>query len=74
MRASESMTKTLKAAAFAALSLAGACSSLRYEPVANWARDGGQLCAQDRDSAYSDWDRAAPRPCAQAFNEAPTEG
>ena len=64
---------TWKAPALAALALLGACSSLRFEPTANWARDGGRLCAQNRDS-LNDWDLAAPRPCAQTFADASAGG
>jgi hypothetical protein len=60
------VVKTAKPLALVALVLASGCSSFRYEPVANWARDGGRLCALDRDPAFAD-ERAAPRPCAQAF-------
>jgi hypothetical protein len=65
--------KTWKALSLAALMLLGACSSLRFEPTANWARDGGRLCAQSREPVY-DWDRAAPRSCAQTFAEASSSG
>ena len=59
--------KTLKPLALAALALTGACSSFRYEPTANWVRDGGRLCAQDREPAF--WDGAAPRACPQTFSD-----
>lgn len=65
------MPKTWKLFALAALALASGCSSFRFEPTANWLRDGGRLCAQNREPA-SDWDRAAPRTCAQAFSDAPS--
>jgi hypothetical protein len=51
--------------------LCGGCSTLRYEPTANWWRDGGRLCMASRETAYADWDRAAPRTCVQALAEAP---
>jgi hypothetical protein len=60
--------KTLKPLALAALALASGCTSFHYEPTANWARDGGRLCAQTRDPAFAD-DRAAPRTCAQPFSD-----
>ena len=63
----------LKPLALAALALTGACSSFRYEPVSNWAQDGGRLCAQDREPLF--WDSAAPRSCPQTFSEnTPAQG
>lgn len=61
------VVKTAKPLALVALVLASGCSSFRYEPVANWARDGGRLCAQDREPLFDD--RAAPRSCPQRFSE-----
>ena len=72
MRSLPAMWKPL---ALAALALTGACSSFRYEPVSNWAQDGGRLCAQDREPLFSEG--AAPRPCPQTFSEtapAPASG
>jgi len=57
--------------ALAALAFTAGCSSFRFEPTANWLRDGGRLCALDRETSFNDWDRAAPRACAQAFSDAP---
>jgi hypothetical protein len=65
--------KTWKALSLAALTLLGACSSLRFEPIANWAHDGGRLCAQNREPV-NDWDLAAPRACAQTFADASSSG
>jgi hypothetical protein len=64
-----SMTMT-RALALAALTLCGACSSFRFEPTANWLRDGGRLCAADRDTFGLDYDPPSPRTCVQAFTEA----
>jgi hypothetical protein len=55
-----------KALALATLALAAGCSSLRYEPTANWWRDGGRLCAASRDPFGGEFDRPAPRSCGQA--------
>ncbi|MBC7769312.1 MAG: hypothetical protein H7124_11045 [Phycisphaerales bacterium] len=66
------MNKALKSLALAALLTGGGCSSFRYEPTANWLRDGGRLCAANRDPHFHDWDRAAPRPCAQALADTPS--
>jgi hypothetical protein len=72
MKSSAAM-KTLRPLALAALALTGACSTLRYEPTANWIHDGGRLCAQDREPLF--WDGAAPRACPQTFSEnAPAPG
>jgi hypothetical protein len=61
--------KIWKVLTLAALTLCAACSSFRYEPTANWERDGGRLCALNRD-VIGEWDRAAPRQCPQNFSEA----
>ncbi len=65
------MTKIWKPIALAALALTGACSSFRFEPTADWLHEGGSLCAADREGPHYDWDRAAPRTCAQALGETP---
>jgi len=70
VRSSRAMT-TIRLLALASLALASGCSSFHYAPVANWARDGGRLCALDRDPAFDE--RASPRACAQTFNDATTE-
>lgn len=49
----------------------GGCSSFRFEPTANWWREGGRLCAANRDPLVYDWERAAPRSCAQALADTP---
>ncbi|MGD9981135.1 MAG: hypothetical protein AB7H66_08660 [Hyphomonadaceae bacterium] len=59
--------KTCKALAFAALALCAGCSSFRFEPTANWLRDGGRLCAANRDTFGLDYRPAAPASCAQAL-------
>ena len=66
----KSLPAMWKPLALAALALTGACSSFRYEPTANWVRDGGRLCAQDREPVF--WDSAAPRSCPQTFSESAT--
>ncbi len=58
------MDKASRSLALAALLMCGGCSSLRFEPPANWLQSGGTLC--DRDTPFGDWDRAAPRACDQA--------
>lgn len=64
------MNRVLNGLALAALLLCAGCSSFRFEPTANWWRDGGRICAANRETNY-DFDRAAPRSCVQAFNGAP---
>jgi hypothetical protein len=61
------MNRTWRSLALAALALCAGCSSLRYEPAANWWSEGGRICAASREAAYHDWDRAAPRSCMQAL-------
>lgn len=55
------------------LALLGGCSSLHFEPTANWLSDGGRLCAAKREAPFSEFDRAAPRSCALANAGAPAE-
>jgi hypothetical protein len=57
------MTKWLALIAFALL---GGCSSLRFEPTANWLSAGGQICAASYEAPFSEFDRAAPRSCTLA--------
>ena len=66
------MNTSWKPLALAALILASGCSSVRFEPTANWWRDGGRLCMASPEPLA--WDRAAPRPCAQAHLEKPAPG
>ena len=56
--------QALRSIALGALALAGGCSSLRFEPAANWVSTGGQLCAASYEAPFSEFDRAAPRSCA----------
>lgn len=49
-----------------ALALLGGCSSLRFEPAANWLSAGGELCAASYEAPFSEFDRAAPRSCGLA--------
>jgi len=49
------------------LTLVSGCSSFRFEPTANWWRDGGRLCAASREPLNIEFDRAAPRSCANAL-------
>lgn len=58
------------AGAVTLLLLCGGCSSLQFEPTAHWWREGGRLCAANRDTAGLEWRRAASRSCALA--DAPT--
>lgn len=65
-----------RSAAFALLALAplGGCAGLGFEPTANWWRDGGRLCAANRDPAGDEWRHNAPRACAQAEAHTPPVG
>jgi hypothetical protein len=56
----------LRSIGLLAIALLGACSSLRFEPTANWLSAGGQLCAASHEAPFSEFDRAAPRSCAVA--------
>jgi hypothetical protein len=56
----------LRSVALIAFALLGGCSSLRFEPAANWLSAGGQLCAASREAPFSEFDRAAPRSCTLA--------
>jgi hypothetical protein len=49
------------------LTLISGCSSFRFEPTANWWRDGGRLCAASREPFGSEFYRDAPRSCANAL-------
>lgn len=64
------MNRVLSSLALAALTLVSGCSSFRFEPTANWWRDGGRLCAANRDPFGGEFDRAAPRSCAPTLADA----
>jgi hypothetical protein len=60
-----------KTLALAALTLSAGCSSIRFEPTVNWLRDGGRLCAAERDTFGLEYRSAAPRACA-SFSGTPS--
>lgn len=62
------MNKTCASLALVAtLLFCGGCSGRLYEPPANWWREGGRLCASNRDTGGLEWQRAAPSPCARSL-------
>lgn len=61
------MNKTLTVLALLALAPCGGCAGIAFEPTANWWRDGGRICAANRDPAGLEGPRAAPRSCARTL-------
>ena len=53
------MNKTLTVLALLALAPCGGCAGIAFEPTANWWRDGGRICAANRDPAGFEGPRAA---------------
>lgn len=68
------MSKPLAALALLAAAPLGGCAGLSFEPTANWWRDGGRLCAANRETGIQDGQRDAPRSCAQAEATPPPLG